>query len=83
MGKTSIRCTELSQVSQGLGNFRENLFAKISKNVVGLITDPRRRCSVSHYELAWRKWDSTKQIGPISGPLNSLLDFSTELLHSG
>ena len=41
---------------------------------------------ITHYESAWGKWDSwcnRKQVDPISGRLNSVLDFLAELFHSG
>ena len=73
--------------TSALDNFKEKLFAEgISKNATDLITDAKRQGSISHYESAWRKWDSwcsRKQVDPISGPLSAVLDFLAELFQGG
>ena len=73
--------------TSALDNFREKLFAEgISKNATDLITGAKRQGSISHYESAWRKWDSwcsRKQVDPISGPLSAVLDFLAELFQGG
>ena len=70
-----------------LYNFREKLFAEgISKNTTELIPNGKRQGSITHYKSTWRKWDSycsREQVGPISGTLNSEIDFLADLFHSG
>ena len=69
--------------TSGLDNFREKLFAEeISKNAAELTISAKRQGSITHYEPAWGKWDcwcSRKEVDPISGPLNAVLDSLAEL----
>ena len=85
-GKASIN-RERKIKTSGRDNFREKLFLEgISKDTAECIISAKRQGSITHYESAWGKWDSwcsRKQVDPISGPLNSLLDFLAELFHSG
>ena len=42
----------------GSGSFRKKPFAeRLSEKVVSLISDSRRKDTINHYELPWRKWD--------------------------
>ena len=85
-GKASINGERKIQISS-LDNFREKLFAeRIFKNPAEFVTSAKEQGLITHYKSAWGKWDSwcsTKQVGPISGPLSSVLDFLAELFHLG
>ena len=71
----------------GMDSFREKLYAEgISKESALLITSARRSGTLSHYESAWRQWDSWcvgRQVDPIRCPLKDVLQFLTECFQKG
>ena len=73
--------------SSGLADFRKTLEAEgISNNAANLISNARRKSSISHYESAWGKWSSwtrQRKIDPVSCSLNFILDFLAELFDKG
>ena len=71
--------------TNGLGSFRENVFAeRLSEKVVRLISDARRSGAVNHYKSSWRKWNSwciQRVFDPTRCDLNPILGFLTEIFH--
>ena len=71
--------------NNGLGSFRENVFAeRLSEKVVRLISDARRSGAVNHYKSSWRKWNSWCSqcvFDPTRCDLNPILGFLTEIFH--
>ena len=46
--------------TSGLGSFNEKLLSEgLSEKAVSLISDSRRLGTINHYELSWRKWESS------------------------
>ena len=82
----SIDGGELIDTSCLVG-FRETLLCEgISENASHIITNSRRKGTLSNYESAWRKWASwclQRTIDPFRAPVKDIIEYLTFLFSYG
>ena len=70
-----------------MDSLKEKLYTEgFSEKSVIFIANVRRPGRVSHYELAWRKWDSfcgSRKIDSIRCPMRDEVQFLTECFQEG
>ena len=71
----------------GLVGFRKTIWCEgISENASHIITNSRRKGTLSNYESAWRKWASwclERKIDPFQTPVKDIIEYLTSLFNYG
>ena len=84
---TNQICNKSNPYISGMDGFRGYLFEKgVSVKATNLISNSRRKSSVSDYESSWKKWSGwcdRRAVNPFRCTLVSILDYLTSLLEEG
>lgn len=72
---------------RGVENFKQSLVdSGLSESAASLISNSRRQSSNANYDSSWKKfasWCCSRQVDPVSCPVNSVLDFLAHLFDEG